>query len=324
MLILILLCFFGSPAVAAERTWQFDPPGRVVAIGDLHGDFQAFFSILRHTHLIDVNLNWTGGDAYLVTLGDICGRGDHSRAIIDLLLTIEEQAAQTQGRVVSIMGNHEAFILQGDARFVTSKGLRQYHDFASISLDRNALTLEQQNVSSEFQPMFSAFHGETKYARWLRRNLAVAKLGEALFVHAGFDDNFRKDGASRVNALQMQWINYYQGRGPQPPPESSWVFGAHGPLLNTLLPDEILPERYIDDILTTEKAKRIFVGHKPTASRRIEHRYHGRVRMLDTLMGSTFKNGQVSAVEINGEKITQHNNIPRLNLPPSSNCGASF
>ena len=43
----------------ADDTWP--APARVVAVGDVHGDFDAFVTVLRAAGLVDDKLKWTGG-----------------------------------------------------------------------------------------------------------------------------------------------------------------------------------------------------------------------------------------------------------------------
>ena len=51
-------------------------PGRLVAIGDLHGDATAFRKVLSVAGLYDEGRGWIGGDATLVQIGDVLDRGD--------------------------------------------------------------------------------------------------------------------------------------------------------------------------------------------------------------------------------------------------------
>ncbi len=44
---------------------------RIVAVGDVHGDFDKFVKILRHAKLIDEENNWIGTDAILVQVVNI-------------------------------------------------------------------------------------------------------------------------------------------------------------------------------------------------------------------------------------------------------------
>src|SRR6266487_2426734 len=65
LLVLCLLC-------TVPRT--FGQSSRVVAIGDIHGDLDAFVGILQRTGLIDPSKRWSGGKAILVQTGDFLDR----------------------------------------------------------------------------------------------------------------------------------------------------------------------------------------------------------------------------------------------------------
>ena len=47
------------------------PPQRIVAVGDLHGDFDAWRQVALNARLIDPRNHWAGGSSILVQLGDI-------------------------------------------------------------------------------------------------------------------------------------------------------------------------------------------------------------------------------------------------------------
>lgn len=86
----------------------FDPVERIVAIGDVHGDFIKFRSALGIADLIDAKQNWKGGETHLVQLGDLPDRGPATRRIIELLRKLEKQAPRDKGRVHILIGNHDA------------------------------------------------------------------------------------------------------------------------------------------------------------------------------------------------------------------------
>ena len=92
---------------------------RVVAVGDIHGDYEQFVKVLASAGLIDGNGNWTGGKTHLVQTGDILDRGPDSRAVMDLLIKLQQQAAQAGGGVHCLIGNHEAMNVYGDRRYVS-------------------------------------------------------------------------------------------------------------------------------------------------------------------------------------------------------------
>ena len=50
-------------------------PERIVAIGDIHGDLDALFSILLKSGIIDINGKWIAVNTFLVQTGDIFDKG---------------------------------------------------------------------------------------------------------------------------------------------------------------------------------------------------------------------------------------------------------
>ena len=110
-------------------------PKPVFVVGDVHGQFEPFVKLLRHAGLVDEQMNWSGGHSRLVQMGDIFDRGPASRKVDDLLDRIQKQAAQAQGEIIRLVGNHELepllsnFVISGfskeEARFIHDKLTRQ-------------------------------------------------------------------------------------------------------------------------------------------------------------------------------------------------------
>src|SRR5205085_9388503 len=96
----ILLLRVCGPALAQDTWTGVD---RVVAIGDVHGDFERFTAVLRSAELIDEDGNWTGGTTHLVQVGDVLDRGPDSREAMDLLMKLEPQAAKAGGYVHALI-----------------------------------------------------------------------------------------------------------------------------------------------------------------------------------------------------------------------------
>src|SRR5215510_7491369 len=103
-------------------------PQRLVAIGDIHGDLDALVGILKRASLIDSNLRWSGRDAILVQTGDFLDRGPKTRGVMDLLMQLQKDAPRQNGRVIILLGNHEAMNIFGDLRFVTAADYSSYAD----------------------------------------------------------------------------------------------------------------------------------------------------------------------------------------------------
>ncbi len=80
---------------------------KLVAVGDVHGQFERFVKILRHAKLINAEHHWCGGHNRLVQIGDILDRGPFSLKVDALLERLQIEAASAGGEVVRLVGNHE-------------------------------------------------------------------------------------------------------------------------------------------------------------------------------------------------------------------------
>jgi TPR repeat protein len=128
------------PPPTARKPEQPDVPdtwtgvSRVIAIGDVHGDYEQFVAVLESAGLIDGQGNWTGGATHLVQTGDVLDRGPDSRAVMDLLMRLEKQAAAAGGAVHCLIGNHEAMNIYGDLRYVSPGEFASYSPSNGVAL----------------------------------------------------------------------------------------------------------------------------------------------------------------------------------------------
>ena len=87
-------------ALAARTRFAAAPPQRIVAVGDLHGDYQAWITIARAAGVIDARGHWAGGKTILVQLGDITDREPDSLKIVRSLQQLQKEAPRKGGKVV--------------------------------------------------------------------------------------------------------------------------------------------------------------------------------------------------------------------------------
>lgn len=196
---------------------------RIVAVGDLHGDWDAWRAIARAAGLIDGNDRWRGGRTVLVQIGDVVDRGPDSLKIIRHLQSLQKQAPQSGGEVVVLVGNHEAMIMTGDLRYVhpgeyaafatrESEGLRsrvfrqnQVAIERVYRSERPALTSEAiREAWLAATPLGKIEHQAAwsplgPLGRWTLRNPAVLKLGDTVFVHGGLSAEMAALGIDEVN-----------------------------------------------------------------------------------------------------------------------------
>lgn len=84
---------------------------RLIVVGDVHGQLEPFVKILQHAGLIDEKQNWTGTRDRLLQMGDVFDRGPFAKEANALLDKIQQQAAQSEGEVIRLLGNHELEII---------------------------------------------------------------------------------------------------------------------------------------------------------------------------------------------------------------------
>ncbi len=206
---LLIVLFFVSAFSSSAQSGQ----ARIVAVGDIHGDYEAFVSILREAKLIDSRRRWKGGKATLVQTGDFLDRGPKSREVMDLLMALEKQARKKGGQVIVLLGNHEMMNMTGDLRYVTPE---DYANFADKRSEKRRETAYQMYIElrkkraqalNQPPPVFApetekdwmeehplgfvehrkAFGPTGQYGRWLRQRLAVTKVGDVVFLHGGIN-----------------------------------------------------------------------------------------------------------------------------------------
>jgi hypothetical protein len=168
---------------------------RVVAIGDIHGDLDSFVGILQRARLIDPVRRWSGAKATLVQTGDFLDRGPKSREVMDLLIALQRDAARQGGRVIVLMGNHEAMNIVGDLRYLVPQ------DYAGFADDR-ADTRKRKADSSRptgFAERCEAFGPEGKYGRWLRSLPVVARVNDSIFLHGGISPDLPSASIEKIN-----------------------------------------------------------------------------------------------------------------------------
>jgi Calcineurin-like phosphoesterase len=226
-IVLFLLLLFTSFAPADQ--------GRIVAIGDVHGDFGSFQTILKAAGLIDGNGNWSGENTIFVQLGDMLDRGSKGKQSLDLLMQLEKQAPKKGGRVYPLLGNHEVLNIIGDLRYVTPeefsnfatsespKRLREtYQQFTKFQLDKASRRKQPQtqltpqteedwmkNHPPGFLEHRDAYGPNGAYGKWLRRNAAVVELQNNVFLHGGLSPKIATMTIREINDRVHQELQLF-------------------------------------------------------------------------------------------------------------------
>jgi hypothetical protein len=215
---------YSQVEASADKT-----PPRLIAVGDVHGDFDDFCLILKRAGLVDEQHRWIGGKARLVQTGDLLDRGPKGREAMDLLMRLETEAARAGGEVVPLLGNHEVMNILGDLRYVTPPDYASFADnesekrrkaayqqyaawYAShaellAGLNQSALAATEGTWMASHPAGFlehrEAFSPDGVYGKWLRRHATVVKIGNVLLLHGGIHPSLASLPLEQIN-LQVQ------------------------------------------------------------------------------------------------------------------------
>jgi len=337
--------FIAAAIALVPASARPQPAGqRIIAIGDLHGDHDAWRAIARAAGLVDAKGKWTGGNATLVQMGDIVDRGPDSLKIIHDLISLQREAPKRGGKVIVLLGNHEAMMMTGDQRYVHPG---EYAAFATrdskarrdrvYEANKPAIQAAYRSRVPEVSPEAIkdewlkgwplgrveyqlAWRPDGELGKWALSNPAVVKLGDTLFVHGGISAAFAQLPIDEINrqaaaALAAQdatptaIVNHPQG--------PLWYRGlivrndgddATVPPVPSGTSVALTMEQEIDLALKNFGVKRLVVAHTPSRQGIISGA-GGKLWRIDSAISRHY-GGTPAYLEIVGDKVTTHN-VPR-------------
>ena len=286
---LLLFLIFLAPGLADAKAKKIDDyhwtgVERVVAIGDLHGDYGRYIDVMKSAGLIDKSGKWSGGKTHLVQTGDITDRGADSRKIIDHLVKLSKQAKKKGGYVHLLIGNHETMNVVGDLRYVSpgefaafatknSPRLQNMQwerqvewmqantpDLAEIDLEAYREEWEKQ-VPLGWVEHRQAWSFNGKYGKWVEGSHVAIQVNDTIYLHGGISEKYCKFS---LQSLTEQVIAAMQNHDPS---VISAMNDPLGPVWYRGLAQEEETELFsqtLDNILDRYGAKRIVIGHTPT------------------------------------------------------------
>lgn len=182
---------------------------RVVAIGDIHADIGALHKALEAAGATNARGDWIGGALTVVQLGDLIGRSDDERQVLDFIFEIQRKAARAGGAVHALIGNHEVFGGRVDNQAVGRSPFAAYEGIPGLQLDDPRL----RGLFPNERARGAALMAGGPYAKRLSAFPAVLKLGDTVFVHGGVVPRWARYGLDRINREVSQWL---QGLAPEP------------------------------------------------------------------------------------------------------------
>ncbi|GAB67892.1 phosphoesterase, partial [Plasmodium cynomolgi strain B] len=251
--------------------------GKIIAIGDIHGDIESLKLILRHANLVNENDEWIAENVLLVQVGDVLDRGIYGPLIYDYLFKLQKEAPLKKSKVLLIMGNHEQLNLCGYFDYVNKKEVEKFF---------------KNNYNYR---LFHFVYSRGEYYNKLIRLPAIAKVNDILFVHAGIS---KKISSLSLNTIRLKTrlqvenmcrvlsydksMNYVSQEGVL------W----HDHISRTAPYDEKEACSILSHVFNNYKAKHLVVGHTKQMTHEISSYCNGGLFLIDTGMSLFMNNGQ--------------------------------
>ncbi|MFK7865633.1 MAG: metallophosphoesterase [Pseudohongiellaceae bacterium] len=323
---LMLASLFVTTALFAED----EPAFPIVAVGDIHGDYDNFRTVLMEAGITNRRGNWIGGDTHFVQLGDLPDRGPDTEKIIKLMQKLQRQARRDGGQVIPLIGNHEAMNIYGDLRYVhpgeyaslrsrDARRLRSRYYETEVArltlLDENFVAddaFESQWMNEHplgFVEHRIAWSPDGEFGSWVVENDTIARVGRTLFLHGGVSPSLIGLSIDEINEQVRRELK--GGRGE----ELGLSERDDGPLWYRGLAsgDEIQEVDNLEAALTAFDVDRIVVGHTPGLGT-IVPRFGGKVLVIDTGIAEYY-GSHLASLRIEGNSYYTIQNDEKLALP---------
>jgi hypothetical protein len=152
---------------------------------------------------------WIGGNLTIVLMGDLIGRSDDERQVLDFVFDVQRKAAAGGGAVHALIGNHEVFGGRVDNQAVGPNPFPAYEDVPGLRRDDPRLRV----LPPRERARGAALMPGGPYAVKIAAFPVVLKLRETVFVHGGVVPRWAAYGVNRINEEVSRWL---LGRGPEP------------------------------------------------------------------------------------------------------------
>ena len=329
-------------AYATQDDWQ--GVERIVAIGDIHGDYDNYMAVLKNAGVVNRRGRWAAGKTHVVQVGDIPDRGPDTLKIIEHLQKLEKQAKKAGGRLHLLIGNHEHMNISGDLRYVHPGEYEAFETRNSKQLRNNyyayvVKTIEQQReallasggdagnlpvVDDDFERDWYAEHPlgfvEHRLAwqkggelfEWTASHNTVIRINKVLFLHGGLSAELLPLSITDINDRVRAELNREAFEG------EPLGTADNGPLWYRGLArgDEAEERSALDRVLEHFDAEMIVLGHTPDLNA-ITPRFGGQVVIIDTGI-SAYYGSHLASLLIEAGTATAIHGQHRLTLPKNT------
>jgi hypothetical protein len=179
-----------------EHAGETVPGQRVWAVSDPHGHRAELVAALRERGLLDDRADWAAGDATLWFLGDLFDRGPDGVGVVELVMRLQQQAADQGGRVGAVLGNHEVLAL----------GMYRFGELRAAEVDPSVMEVQLTWLRNGGVVDDQLRLGD-RHLEWLGTLPSVALQGDQLLLHSDtlryltYGDSIDEINASVASAL---------------------------------------------------------------------------------------------------------------------------
>ncbi|PWN28194.1 Metallo-dependent phosphatase [Jaminaea rosea] len=245
-LILLIICILGlwwlrsPPSPLPSQSHPTAITRRIVAVADLHGDYDHALSVLKMAGVIEESASrrtapkWLdgSGQTVLVSTGDLVDRGDDTQLLYQLFDTLRSQAPSKE-HVRNCIGNHEMMNALSDWRYVTRGDIDTFP--GGVAGRRQAMSTSGW-IGQTWLANYSLSHTidllpheEIRQAQ-LRRGLTSSYLvPQANFVHGGIHPTFAEASLAKLNEIAHSLLHRALQRQAGPASASSDLFPPNTP-----------------------------------------------------------------------------------------------
>ncbi|MFZ8934163.1 MAG: metallophosphoesterase [Bacteriovoracaceae bacterium] len=282
---------------------------RIVAIGDVHGDYKKAKEALLRTgafKTINHQWQWIGRNTKVIQLGDQLNRGPDGKKILELFSYLRVLAKQGGGEFIPLIGDHEyeySFYNFKDAhqndpfystQQVSFKDHELYGSVMKSNVDKYCVTTPR-NMCYAFRP--GSYHRKI-----LATQKVAVKVGDILFSHSGLmapishgSHQRRNPSVQEYNKIMRDWILLENFSTPFAIDlferlMDSFNYHDNSPLFNKVPNCQLLEQglRYYN-------AKVMVIGHFPVS--KIKPFCGGKLWLIDVGMSKSVRNNNVQVLE---------------------------
>jgi len=279
----------------------YKQPSKLLAISDIEGNFDAFYSLLIANKVMNEAYEWTYGEGHLVLVGDFVDRGTNVTQCLWLIYKLELEAKKNGGMVHFVLGNHEVLNFQGYTDYVDNKYIALAHKISG-----------NEDKGKAYKYLMS---NRRELVQWMKSKNVIERIGETIFVHGGISSELVKTSMSlsqinrfiRTNAYGSRQLDKHDENmirflsGPLGPLWYRGLVGRYKKLYKKATPEELKKTlRYF-------QAKQVVIGHTVVAG--VSADYDGQVYRTDIGFPAMKFTGKAQALLIENQQFFRVNDL---------------